>query len=870
EYFPCSGTVLSQKKTFIDRFNMDDYANARLKNIHYPFSDEEEWQFGSLLMRSNLSMATIDEMLSLRLIRRLDLSFKTAKSLRSLVELLPQGPVWKSIPIRTRQATKQKLHLYYRNPLQCIEAILQNPLVTDYISYSPVRVYRSAQKTVRVYSEWLSGSAAWEMQELLPKDATLLGMILSSDKTNITAMTGNRLAHPLLISLANLDLDFRSKSSNNAYLLLSLLPIPKFTDPAYKTLFEARLIHRALDFILEDAKRAAKVGYIMDDAFGRRRVHPRRTRVHTLQRIREAGRKAHPWQVQKYMEETKALRISGVHKPFWRNWSSPPLADPANFINPDPLHHWHKAFYDHDLKWCIAALGEGEIDHRFSILHNHTGFRPFPDGISHLQQSTMRENRDLQRYIVAVIAGAVESRFLIAIRALCDVRYRAQSLVLDDDDLHEIDNSLKEFHQHRDAIIASGARTVQNWYIPKFETLLNITRCTRSSGVPIGFSTERTENEHINIIKRPSKKTNNRDYEPQLCRNMDRGEKIRTFEIATEIRAAAVDLGGSFTGNSNNGEYLLPNPPIQPVVSSTKALLEEISPTVFATKRSTTDYFKKARDLVRPPRLPPPGPLRTIVVENTAIHLKQDSCYIMTLDKAAQKFQIPDLGSALAHYMEQAHRNPTGPYIIGGHRLRALQPLPFKRIAIWTKVQLQNKTFHPPYSVMPATTVNASMPDESWPAGRFDPVIINTSKGEQWPYSGLPGHCVAQLCLIMLPIRDSSLDPPLPPSLNIYLTYSRRFDTISQLNPKLSGSRTHRGPYPDPTTNLIILRRARRANGEPMGDIIPIRQLRALVNLVPKFGSEPDNRLTQQTSLAYSDEFYLNKYFTKQMFFSLT
>jgi hypothetical protein len=59
----------------------------------------------------------------------------------------------------------------------------------------------------------------------MPPGATILGTILSSDKTNVSSMTGNRVAHPLLISLANIRMDVRTKYSNNAFVLCTLLPI---------------------------------------------------------------------------------------------------------------------------------------------------------------------------------------------------------------------------------------------------------------------------------------------------------------------------------------------------------------------------------------------------------------------------------------------------------------------------------------------------------------------------------------------------------------------------------------------------------------------------------------------------------------------
>jgi len=41
-------------------------------------------------------------------------------------------------------------------------------------------------------------------------------------------MSGNRMAHPLLLSLTNIDADIRSKGSLHAHVLLALLPIASF------------------------------------------------------------------------------------------------------------------------------------------------------------------------------------------------------------------------------------------------------------------------------------------------------------------------------------------------------------------------------------------------------------------------------------------------------------------------------------------------------------------------------------------------------------------------------------------------------------------------------------------------------------------
>ena len=103
-------------------------------------------------------------------------------------------------------------------------------------------------------------------QDQLPKGATLLGVVLSSNKTNISAMTGGCIAHPLLISLANLFMDFRTKASNHAFLLLALLPVPKFIQ--LLGVLENCMIHECLDFILKPLKKAAEVGIMMSDPAG--------------------------------------------------------------------------------------------------------------------------------------------------------------------------------------------------------------------------------------------------------------------------------------------------------------------------------------------------------------------------------------------------------------------------------------------------------------------------------------------------------------------------------------------------------------------------------------------------------------------------
>lgn len=161
-----------------------------------------------------------------------------------------------------------------------------------------------------------------------------------------------------------------------------------------------------------------------------------------------------PWELDEYIEASTVHQLNSVHRPFWWNW---PLSEPSIFFMQEPLHHWHKMFWDHDAKWCIHTLGGTKIDFCFAILHTHTGFCQFNEGISRLKQVTRREHCDIQRYLVPVIADAIPKDFLIAIHSLMDFRYLAQAPEISDWICTKIDNMLEEFHNHKQAIISAGA-----------------------------------------------------------------------------------------------------------------------------------------------------------------------------------------------------------------------------------------------------------------------------------------------------------------------------------------------------------------------------------------------------------------------------
>ncbi|KIK78671.1 hypothetical protein PAXRUDRAFT_28568 [Paxillus rubicundulus Ve08.2h10] len=350
-----------------------------------------------------MSMAQIDKFLSLKLIKSLLLSFRTAKQLQGRAELLPTGPQWKCCVIPTTpHLTKHK---------------------------------------VRLFCEWMTGEAACKMQSQLPPGATLLRVILLSDKTNVSDMTGGCVVHPLLLSLVNIKMQWHNKASSNAFLLIALLPITKFIHPVERSC-----------------------------------SHPPQLGSVTLSQL--ATIKSAPEDMGAYFAECVQYHLNGMDKPFWWDWT---VSDLSQFLTPEPLHHWHREFYDHDMKWCLNTVSPEELDFQFSILQPVTCYPQFKDSVSKLKQVTGRAQHDMQCYIVALIASIVPPAFVKAICTMSDFWYCSQAPILNNTDCICIVATLKEFHDNKNIIIALGAhqgaqsrQVLEHWEIPKLELMQSI------------------------------------------------------------------------------------------------------------------------------------------------------------------------------------------------------------------------------------------------------------------------------------------------------------------------------------------------------------------------------------------------------------
>src|ERR1700674_3372331 len=143
-------------------------------------------------------------------------------------------------------------------------------------------------------------------------------------------------------------------------------------------------------------------------------------------------------------------------------------------------------------------------------------------------------------------------------------------------------------------------------------------------------------------------------------------------------------------------------------------------------------------------------------------------------------------------------------------------------------------------------------------------LIILYSRLIHWLPKSVSGHHTAHLRLIVRAVpsrraRDS-------PGTDLFLVYAQRFNIVSQLPPTGQGQSSQKGTNPGPSTGKHLLKCARRTGRYNMRDIVPLARLRTLVDLVPRFGKQAKRELAKETGLEYSSEFWLNKYFEKELF----
>ncbi|KAJ3847452.1 hypothetical protein EV368DRAFT_51159, partial [Lentinula lateritia] len=484
--------------------------------------------------------------------------------------------------------------------------------------------------------------------------------------------------------------------------------------------------------------------------------------------------------------------------------------------------------------------------------------------------------------------------FVTALRALLDFRYSGQAQRFSQTSSLRVQTALKEFHESKSVILELKARVnpkgkpIDHWEIPKLEFMQSVEPSIRASGPIMQWTADITEHAHITLVKDPARSGNNHDFEIQICRSLDRLDRIRRFDLMTAMKDASVDFrledveGDEGQGQGAEGLQVDEDEDMEleiTKISSTEKLVTHLNPVskkLFGSFRPKQNFFLKARLLERAPSAPLPHRsfVDNVTGEISAFSLVRDpDLKTQTIEEASRLYSLSDFHGACSDLIDRI-KSGTKIFTIGGRRTGNTQsPLPFYRVKLWSRLRIQSRTYFNLDLLTDPHTIFSAPPGPGWEFGRQNAVIVNVDQSFQWPRSSLEGHAIVLVKMIF------TVAQPRRPSLPIegthrFLAYCERLDIVNQPPPPpqyqhLPCYRACPFRYPDYSTGCYILKRARRADGTPMGDIIPVSQFRSFADICPLYRGNPHPSLLKSTSQYHSDEFLLNKYFNKETFFAL-
>jgi hypothetical protein len=468
------------------------------------FKSRKDWEFAHWAKTRSITNEAFDSLLTIPgLVSPTELSYRNARELNTLVDSLPQLAHFKhsSISVTGQVGTYDVFHC---NPLDVLRELLADPALDPYMTWSAELTYSDCDAKSRQYSEMSSSNLMWlaqvsdldilqrtvlnRFQTTIPAGGTVLPIILATDKTQLTAFSGEHSSYPVYMSIGNIAKHVRRQPSQRAFRLIGYLPTAKPDETNMSAeqsrLLRARLFHKAMEVVLQPLFSAADTGILLPDAngavrlcfpilaayvadypeqclvtsirygqtcpkcktavgdFGGQKVsEPRRPddTLETIERARRATTGA---------AREKILKDAGLNNviPFWAKW---PHANAHASISPDGLHQVIQGVGAHLIQWLTKIVGEKELDARMSRLPPAHDLRNFSHGISCLSRISGSERKAIYAQILGAVIGRVSRHVLRATRALLDVIYIGQFECHSHETLADFKTALDTFHKNK-------------------------------------------------------------------------------------------------------------------------------------------------------------------------------------------------------------------------------------------------------------------------------------------------------------------------------------------------------------------------------------------------------------------------------------
>ncbi|KLO05486.1 hypothetical protein SCHPADRAFT_946867 [Schizopora paradoxa] len=812
-----AGEDFGEGNTILDEISLAYFVEQRRTNRYFPFKNKDDWEVAAWISTSGLSMAETDRFLKLQFVASSDkLSYKSAKQLHAIIAKLPKPPAWKAREIIVEGgSTRKPIIFLYRDGLELFKYLFGNPILQGRMQLAPFREWADAMRDLQVFGDPMSSNLPWEIQshEDVAEGETLGLVMLGSDVTHLNNTYGDKKTHAVYLSCGNIDKELRSKISAKCWMMLAQIPIVKFLETEFQGILTERLYHICMKIATETLQKCAEHPVMMADPegimrlvrtillahltdnpeqttiacvsssispvtiavqnqFGSGRVLPVRTKAVTLSRIRELLRRPglRTSVLKAYKLAALNVGLNGVFEPYWADWK---FACPSNFITPDALHQWHKFFEDHLLIFIAVLYGSKKVNP--SILKAFSGIMQFI--------------------------------------------YYAQLEEQTEETLSAMDAALMDFHANKKALSATGLRRGKRmkgqFNINKLETMLSVVRQLRQVGSSGQFSTEQVEILHIPMAKKPYKFTNRKEFAEQMCRYLDRREKVELFREFLEWESIEPTIEVERDG-------------VRTMKRDVSSLQSKLLPPL------VKDWFQSPADF----------------------HPRNDTTVFLVADRIFRgDMKVRDVGilyrlPRLRELLDSFHRN----HYTRNHHIRRQ---PFELLDCWDRVRLQTRpaTRRTYNLVLPPSTLMASPPTKDAKFGHCNFALVKAR-----PYYDAPqlkGFFVAQVRLIFQPVHKEH-------PASHFLAY------VEPFVPSTTREGGDGDQYIlDPDIKMFRIRRDVDIQGHRKGLIINLTDVWRQVAVVPCFGARCPKNWDTHTALEYAQEFILNSHDDKEMFTAL-
>ncbi|KAF8424793.1 hypothetical protein L210DRAFT_3615092 [Boletus edulis BED1] len=465
--------------------------------------------------------------------------------------------------------------VWMRDPESVIGQIIDNPGFTRLMDLTPFREFETASNDRR-WQDFMSGDWAWEEADIIAEDpathgATLVPIILGSDKTTVSVATGQHDYYPLYLSVGNLHNTAR-RAHKNGVTLIAFLAMPKTTKehaatPAFRK-FRRQLFHRSLSKILERLKRYMSTWKVMrfSDGYFRRVIFSLGPYIADYEEQVLLACIVRNW-CAKCMARNKHLDDDALYRcrehtdilvedintgvlwneygivadlvPFTNDF---PCADIYRLLSPDLLHQIIKgAFKDHLVDWiekyirlrygeAVAQVILDDIDRRIAAVAPFAGLRRFPQG-RNFKQWTGDDSKALMKVYLPAIEGHVPPEMVRTIRAFLEFCYLVRQNVITEQSIGKIQEALDRFYQHR--IVFMDEQVVTTFSLPRQHSMKHYIDMIRLFGAPNGLCSSITESKHIKAVKEPYRRSN---------RNQPLGQMLLINQRLDKLAAARSDF----------------------------------------------------------------------------------------------------------------------------------------------------------------------------------------------------------------------------------------------------------------------------------------------------------------------------------------